>query len=81
MDQWEKEGAFPAHQVFKKLGDAGLLGINKPTGNYLINNLSQSSMLNFTPILFYYMMSCMQYDNFLYFLVVKTHTLHHILYK
>src|SRR5689334_10829565 len=31
VDQWEEEGIFPAHQVFKKLGDAGLLGINKPT--------------------------------------------------
>src|SRR5882672_2234176 len=30
VDQWEEDGIFPAHQVFKKLGDAGLLGINKP---------------------------------------------------
>ncbi|MEO8557635.1 MAG: acyl-CoA dehydrogenase family protein [Rhodospirillales bacterium] len=30
VDQWEEEGIFPAHQVFKKLGDAGLLGISKP---------------------------------------------------
>lgn len=30
VDQWEKEGIFPAHEVFKKLGDLGLLGINKP---------------------------------------------------
>jgi citronellyl-CoA dehydrogenase len=30
VDDWEKEGIFPAHQVFKKLGDAGLLGIHKP---------------------------------------------------
>ncbi|WP_372759035.1 acyl-CoA dehydrogenase family protein [Litorivivens sp.] len=29
-DAWEEEGIFPAHQVFKKLGDLGLLGINKP---------------------------------------------------
>jgi citronellyl-CoA dehydrogenase len=28
--QWEKEQIFPAHEVFKKFGDAGLLGINKP---------------------------------------------------
>lgn len=27
--QWEKEGIFPAHEVFKKMGDLGLLGINK----------------------------------------------------
>jgi citronellyl-CoA dehydrogenase len=31
VDQWEAEGIFPAHQVFKTLGDAGLLGIHKPT--------------------------------------------------
>src|SRR3954447_22250097 len=30
VDQWEEDGIFPAHEVFKKLGDAGLLGINKP---------------------------------------------------
>tara|TARA_R100000005_G_scaffold38740_3_gene18153 strand:+ start:33628 stop:34785 length:1158 start_codon:yes stop_codon:yes gene_type:complete len=30
IDQWEEEGIFPAHQVMKKLGDAGLLGIGKP---------------------------------------------------
>lgn len=27
---WEKSGPFPAHDVFKKMGDLGLLGINKP---------------------------------------------------
>src|SRR5260370_37323621 len=30
VDQWEEDGIFPAHEVFKKLGSAGLLGINKP---------------------------------------------------
>src|SRR6516165_8118513 len=30
VDKWEEDGIFPAHEVFKKLGDAGLLGINKP---------------------------------------------------
>src|SRR5215468_4358375 len=30
VDQWEEDGIFPAHEVFKKLGNAGLLGINKP---------------------------------------------------
>ncbi len=30
-DQWEEEGIFPAKEVFKKLGDLGLLGIHKPT--------------------------------------------------
>ena len=30
VDEWEESGIFPAHQVFKKLGDAGLLGLTKP---------------------------------------------------
>jgi len=30
VDQWEAEGQYPAHEVFKKLGQAGLLGVNKP---------------------------------------------------
>ncbi|HWN70046.1 MAG TPA: acyl-CoA dehydrogenase family protein, partial [Haliangium sp.] len=30
VDQWEADGAFPAHQVFGKLGKQGLLGVNKP---------------------------------------------------
>ncbi len=30
-DEWEKEGAFPAHDLFKKMGDLGLLGIAKPS--------------------------------------------------
>jgi len=30
IDEWEKAGAFPAHELFKKAGKLGLLGINKP---------------------------------------------------
>ncbi|CAM4257302.1 acyl-CoA dehydrogenase family protein [Comamonas aquatilis] len=30
VDEWEEEGIFPAHQVFKGLGNLGLLGLNKP---------------------------------------------------
>ncbi|MEK6787527.1 MAG: acyl-CoA dehydrogenase family protein [Pseudomonadota bacterium] len=30
VDAWEEAGRFPAHQVFKKMGDLGLLGICKP---------------------------------------------------
>ena len=30
IDQWEDDGIFPAHELFKKLGDLGMLGINKP---------------------------------------------------
>ena len=29
-DEWEEAKIFPAHDVFKKLGDLGMLGINKP---------------------------------------------------
>ena len=29
-DQWEEEGIFPAHDIFKKMGSLGLLGIAKP---------------------------------------------------
>ncbi|GAU98733.1 hypothetical protein RvY_09842 [Ramazzottius varieornatus] len=31
VDQWEADGQFPAHKVFKKFGDAGLLGLNRPS--------------------------------------------------
>lgn len=30
VEQWEKDAIFPAHEVFKKLGELGLLGISKP---------------------------------------------------
>jgi len=30
VDEWEKAGIFPAHDVFKRLGDAGLLGVTFP---------------------------------------------------
>ena len=30
VDQWEEEGIFPAHEVFGKAGELGLLGISKP---------------------------------------------------
>ncbi len=31
IDEWEEAEAFPAHEVFKRLGDLGLLGLTKPT--------------------------------------------------
>ena len=31
VDQWEAQGMFPAHELFRKLGAAGFLGISKPT--------------------------------------------------
>ena len=31
VDAWEEEGIFPAHDVFRKLGKLGLLGITKQT--------------------------------------------------
>ena len=30
VDTWEKADIFPAHELFKKLGDLGFLGLNKP---------------------------------------------------
>lgn len=30
IDEWEKEGIFPAHELFRKMGDKGFLGIAKP---------------------------------------------------
>lgn len=31
VDEWEKAETFPAHELFKKMGDLGLLGLTKPT--------------------------------------------------
>src|SRR3954469_23198806 len=30
VDEWERNDIFPAHALFKKLGDLGFLGLNKP---------------------------------------------------
>jgi citronellyl-CoA dehydrogenase len=30
VDEWEEAGIYPAHDVFRKLGDLGLLGLTKP---------------------------------------------------
>jgi citronellyl-CoA dehydrogenase len=30
IDEWEDAGIFPAHELFKKLGNLGVLGLNKP---------------------------------------------------
>ncbi len=30
IEEWEEAGAFPMHQLFKKMGELGLLGIDKP---------------------------------------------------
>jgi citronellyl-CoA dehydrogenase len=30
VDEWEAAGAFPAHELFRKMGGQGYLGINKP---------------------------------------------------
>ena len=30
VDKWEEDEIFPAHEVFKKLGDQGFLGVTKP---------------------------------------------------
>ncbi|CAG7726017.1 unnamed protein product [Allacma fusca] len=33
VNKWEDELQFPSHEIFKKLGHLGLLGVNKPTEN------------------------------------------------
>ena len=33
VDAWEAAGIFPAHEVFRKMGELGLLGVNKPVDN------------------------------------------------
>ncbi len=33
VDQWEADEIFPAHQVFKGMGELGLLGLDKPVEN------------------------------------------------
>ena len=30
VEEWEKAGRFPIHEIFRKAGDLGLLGISKP---------------------------------------------------
>ena len=30
VDEWERDGIFPAHELFRKMGNLGFLGINKP---------------------------------------------------
>ena len=30
VDEWEEKEQFPAHEVFKKLGNLGMLGLTKP---------------------------------------------------
>ena len=30
VEEWDEAGIFPAHELFKKMGDQGFLGINKP---------------------------------------------------
>ncbi|TFZ07867.1 acyl-CoA dehydrogenase family protein [Ramlibacter humi] len=33
VDQWERDEIFPAHQVFRRMGQLGLLGLTKPEEN------------------------------------------------
>ena len=30
VDEWERADIFPAHELFKKMGSLGFLGLNKP---------------------------------------------------
>ena len=31
VDAWEEAEIFPAHELFRQMGELGLLGLNKPT--------------------------------------------------
>jgi citronellyl-CoA dehydrogenase len=33
VDEWEAAEQFPAHEVFKKLGKLGMLGLTKPAAS------------------------------------------------
>ncbi|MEZ5646318.1 MAG: acyl-CoA dehydrogenase family protein [Burkholderiaceae bacterium] len=33
VDEWEEAEIFPAHELFRQMGDLGLLGLNKPAEN------------------------------------------------
>lgn len=43
VDQWEAERQFPAHKIFKILGSAGFLGVNKPVGKSVYQPLSDQN--------------------------------------
>ena len=30
VDEWEEAGIFPAHELFRKMGGLGFLGLTKP---------------------------------------------------
>ncbi|OTF81463.1 hypothetical protein BLA29_013826 [Euroglyphus maynei] len=36
VDEWEARGMFPAHEVYKKLANAGLFGITRDPGNFIV---------------------------------------------
>ncbi|XP_074840828.1 putative acyl-CoA dehydrogenase 6 isoform X3 [Carettochelys insculpta] len=44
VDKWEEEGQFPAHKIFKILGQAGFLGVNKPTGVHIAKKIDKMGM-------------------------------------
>ncbi|MCB1660729.1 MAG: acyl-CoA dehydrogenase family protein, partial [Pseudomonadales bacterium] len=33
VDEWEEAGIFPAHELFRKMAELGLLGVCKPEEN------------------------------------------------
>ena len=47
VDEWEKADIFPAHELFKKLGDLGFLGLNKPVAA-MQNEASVEEIVNMT---------------------------------
>ena len=53
VDQWEKDGQYPAHEVFKKLGAAGLLGIDKVKSFSFFKSVFNRSTFELTEFLFF----------------------------
>ena len=40
VDEWEKNDIFPAHELFKKLGNLGFVGLNKPVDSAARGSIS-----------------------------------------
>ena len=50
VDEWEEAGIFPAHLVFGKLGELGLLGLTKPCAD-LSRGASEEDILGVAAII------------------------------
>ena len=44
VEEWEKAGRFPIHEIFRMAGDLGLLGISKPENNFSFRPLASNNL-------------------------------------